>query len=639
MDDQTRVTPADDAQQAVVAGDGLASRLVSDLRRLGLSDVGAYAITPPSGPELLARLLIEPAGGCYATVIISPVEGVYAQVTTRFDDDTALTSTSEPLHGVAADELDVSLLLEGHRLDVKASVEDDGVKTIALQADTVAEVFAEDMQRLLDSAFEADPERSAEGWVLDAMSPMMEDDEMGDAEPETRLTCYVAGDLDDPAVLERLLALLEGHGFVADTFAGEDLASLRAEPGALAATWNEADDQDLELTGETPVPWSLVVDCARYSDEDLADPEVLTWLGPPEIALGIDDADAIWLTADRLRALARDFAEAFHPLLLYVEPFDCGELVYAEGLESGAWLQVHGPAVVAHFGARQYLGAPVARAEDLGELGWWIELTPEPHATADLEAEGQTWVGHLGGVDLPEVDLTPRREREDPAETEEDEAPPVAPLDFSGTPTHHSLLVKAPVADVASALAAHRGGTQRPASNPAILDAPRESLMVFRLTGQEWSVVLGGDEEGAACPSSEDADAVSTQLGVDSLFYGASETADAIGYDLFSGGALVEHFSYAGHDLRMELGGAWSAAAGHLRETLKLSHGVEVPLPGVVFASARRKIDPRTITDPQAWVAATLAELGAQEPGWTFDMLLFGEADATFIERLDVVLL
>jgi hypothetical protein len=293
--------------------------------------------------------------------------------------------------------------------------------------------------------------------------------------------------------------------------------------------------------------------------------------------------------------------------------------------------------VVAQFGAQHYADAPVARAEDLGALGWLVELSAEPRATADLEAEGQTWAGALGGVELPEVDLELRRVKDE--ETVDDEVTTVAPMALKGAPTHHSLLVKAPVAAVAAALAAHRGGEQRADLDAGSLDAPREAFLVFRLAGASWSVVLGGDEEGRACPTSEDAGALSTQLGVDALFYGASEAVDAIGYDLYSGGALVEHFGYVGHDLQSELQVPWAHAARQLRETLKLSHGVELPRPGAAFASVRRKIDPETITDPLAWVTTSLAEMGAEEPGLTFDLLVDGEVDPATIERLDLVLL
>ena len=143
-------------------------RLQAALTAGGLTPCETLEVQPPDGPRLTARTFAEPDGLYYCAVVKSPVEGDYLQITSHFDDDTAITSTSaaqdddevEP-YGLGESEIgpiEPANLIEGHLLDIEEEQKESGVEIVTIKPAEIRAYFTDDWRRMLDEAFETAPE-------------------------------------------------------------------------------------------------------------------------------------------------------------------------------------------------------------------------------------------------------------------------------------------------------------------------------------------------------------------------------------------------------------------------------------------------------------------------------------------------
>jgi len=150
------------------------------------------------------------------------------------------------------------------------------------------------------------------------------------------------------------------------------------------------------------------------------------------------------------------------------------------------------------------------------------------------------------------------------------------------------VLVRAPVEPVAAAFRDLRGlATWVPEVQGQTVTVSDPCYLVYRLAGHPWTII---DRYGATVgyyPEPGDAKALSAALSTAAIYYGNSDTASAIGYELFEGGRRLERF-----------------------ET-ELGEGVE-------FESVLRRVDPPQDGDGvYAFADAFLRAQDAFVPGWS----------------------
>jgi ankyrin repeat protein len=109
------------------------------------------------------------------------------------------------------------------------------------------------------------------------------------------------------------------------------------------------------------------------------------------------------------------------------------------------------------------------------------------------------------------------------------------------------LLVRAPVEDAARAFVEARGGAVKWDRDIIGRDVATSPLcyIAFRFRGHAWTLIreLRSDDWLGTVDES-DAQEVSRRLGARAIYYGVSDTAGAIGYDLFEAGEPIERMSF-----------------------------------------------------------------------------------------------
>mgnify|MGYP000918784131 CR=1 FL=1 len=616
--EQTTIHPASTQALEAFEAEAEVVRLLEQLTEFGLVPAGTFEVEPPAGPPIVARPLVDPAGAYYATVIWSPIENVYVQVTTRFDDGSALTTTSPVSADLAEvnESIDPLNLITLHHGDASAELTESGCTALSVNVDNIAEGFADDESRLIDSAFQAGPEMAAAGYLQSALSE--ESDE--EVEPATRLTAYTEEDIVSVEFAARVIDWLAGHGLVAEEVSGYEMDELDD------AAWAEIlADGEVTIDGAGPVPWQAVIDMTTLAE---VDPEIEAELSPFEVSLAIDDPEAAWITPDLLRQLTRELAELTGAIITYCEAFDFGINLYCDGLEAGAWLQIHSPRCIEHFGADRYGADAPATITDLGALGKLVQLADEPASTEDLDDEGQAWAKHLGDVELPawkvetrlvEGDVYVEPESE-PWAADDDNELDVEPLaDRRGvegfSQTYHALFVLADPPQVAEALATVRGSLARGPVDGTAQSVTADNLMVYRIGGHAWTGVVD-------CASTQrplgvtEAKAVSAALDTRAILHFVDPAVEAIAFELWESGELVEQLSFGLHDA------APGPFAGPQSPELAGQHVPAAGLPGLWFASALRDVDIDSITDPYAFVDHCFRVQDCYDPSWTFEELL-----------------
>lgn len=122
------------------------------------------------------------------------------------------------------------------------------------------------------------------------------------------------------------------------------------------------------------------------------------------------------------------------------------------------------------------------------------------------------------------------------------------------------ILVQATVAQAAEALCHVRGATvwEQNVFEQEV-ELTNECFVIFQFAGHTWTVIheknIYSWHDGL---NSQDAQRLSQHLQVKVIYYSVSDTAGAIGYELYESGELMEEFdSYCDHDYRdqMESGG------------------------------------------------------------------------------------
>jgi hypothetical protein len=190
-----------------------------------------------------------------------------------------------------------------------------------------------------------------------------------------------------------------------------------------------------------------------------------------------------------------------------------------------------------------------------------------------------------------------RRQSKQPDEPSPAEMRGVVSFDYDGISVH----VRADVEPVARALSEVRGARvweQDVIGREVALG--EQCFVVFRLNGHTWTHVLARDRHRRSVGESasayrrlrdldaEDARALSEQLGTRAIYYGVSDTALALVYHVYDGGALVE---------RLETG-----------------EGYDID----VWESTLHAVQADQIEDVEEWVDGLFREFDALEPGMHF---------------------
>lgn len=618
--DNTTIGPASTHALEAFEAHAEVARLLGDLTDFGLIPAGTYEIEPPAGPPVVARPLVDPAGAFYAAVLWSPIEGVYVQVTTRFDDGSALTSTSPTSEDLAevGEFIDALALITVHHGDSSTELAESGSTALKVDLDGIAEAFGEDQSRLIETAFEAAPEMAASGYLQEALSEQSDED----VEPATRLTAYTDADIVHREFVQSVIDWLAGHGLVTEEISGYEMDELDDD------AWSEImADGEVVIDGSGPVPWQAVVDIAVLAEAQVDMDSVEDEVSPFEVSLALDDPEGSWITPDLLRQLTQELAALSQAIITYCEPFDFGANLYCDGLEAGAWLQIHSPRCIEHFGADRFVEAtPAASITDLGELGLLVQLTPEPASTGDLEDLGIAWAEHLGEIDLPEWDNSLRLTAGD-VYTEPDGEPWAADDDDDAeeladrrgvegfNQTYHAMFVLADPPLVAEALARGRGTATRSEVLGTAQDVTAEHLLVYRIGGHAWTGVVDCSAAERALGVAE-AKALSAELATRAILHFVDPAVEAIAFELWEEGELVEQFGFGLHEAAP---GPFAGTHGH---GLAAECGIAPGQPGLSFASALRDVDPDSINDPYAFVDHCFRIQDCYDPSWTFEELL-----------------
>ena len=151
------------------------------------------------------------------------------------------------------------------------------------------------------------------------------------------------------------------------------------------------------------------------------------------------------------------------------------------------------------------------------------------------------------------------------------------------------LLVEAPVGDVAGALAKLRPGAKHiQEAGKTGITLTVQSFIVARIKGHAWTLVYDQVFKKSGGLREQDAEEISKLLGCRAMYYGNSDTAAALVYELYDKGVLVE---------KMGTG-----------------EGYEI----IDFESPGRGVEADSIEDATGYVEGLFKDLDAYEPGFGF---------------------
>lgn len=621
MGKATSIRAASADRRALFENDDLVAMYRDPLVAAGADPaMQVQVVTPPAGPNLTVGLLLGPEGQWYAAIVMGEVEGMYAHITSRFADGTSLTTTSMPFdEGEVDPDLYLGGLVEVHAGDLAATLAEGSV-LVPLTAKLLPEVFAEDETRLLERAWAIDEEGASEGWIQETLS----NDDFDGHESATRLTAYTDEAILSREFLDSLLAWLARRGLVIEQINDEPASDYLDGGDPADERWAEiAGDGEALLEGSAPVPWQAYIDAVTYSP--LLVDATEAQLSPFEVTLGLRDEGLEVFDAEVLRQMTLELGALCGAIIAYCEPIDYGTNDYAAGLEAGAWLQLHGPRCLEHFGPERYgTDAPVAQIDNAGSYGRLVQLLATPTPTAELTTAGDAWAAHLGRSDLPTWNEAIRLASDDtwaqpPGEPwpvdDDDEEPLVDRRGVEGfSQAHHTLFLQAAPESVAALLAERRGSQARPVNPEQTADVYEDSLFVFRAAGHLWSGIVGST--GSGKPTSHLARELSARLGCAALMIFCDPSLEAVAYGLWQAGEPAEVFSYGlttvppGYDLPGEDLLPTDAAGP-----------VDPSLGGLYFASALRESNVEEIDDPYAFVDHAFRIQDCYDPSWTFDEL------------------
>ncbi|MEZ6189651.1 MAG: ankyrin repeat domain-containing protein, partial [Planctomycetota bacterium] len=109
-----------------------------------------------------------------------------------------------------------------------------------------------------------------------------------------------------------------------------------------------------------------------------------------------------------------------------------------------------------------------------------------------------------------------------------------------------AVLVRAPVGDVAQALAAHRGGQHHPKVTGHSRELPAGCLRLTAFDGVPWTVIQHESDPGRAALGEDDAAALSTAVAGEALYVASSDEAGTLVFRHFRDGHLHERLDYDG---------------------------------------------------------------------------------------------
>jgi hypothetical protein len=109
----------------------------------------------------------------------------------------------------------------------------------------------------------------------------------------------------------------------------------------------------------------------------------------------------------------------------------------------------------------------------------------------------------------------------------------VCSFDYNGT----TIFIRADVEDVAPSLSKHRGANrwQQNIVNQEI-ELSSQCFFVFQFNGHMWTTIIARNGMG-----SEDARIISLSLQTRAIYYGISDTACALSYNIYENGELLEN--------------------------------------------------------------------------------------------------